>query len=52
MHIDFTRTGGFAGIRLSTSVDTSELPPEQAHELDHLVEDAAFFELPKELLPE
>jgi emfourin len=52
MHIDFTRTGGFAGLRLSTSVDTSELPPEQAQEVDHLISEAAFFDLPKELLPQ
>ncbi len=52
MHIDFSRTGGFAGMRLSCSVDTDKLPEEQSSELDKLVGDAAFFELPEKLLPE
>ncbi len=51
MHIDFTRTGGFAGMRLSCSVDTDELASEQAAELNKLVGEAAFFELPEKLMP-
>jgi hypothetical protein len=52
MHIEFARTGGFAGIRLATSVDTTELPSEQASTLDRLISDASFFDLPEKLLPE
>lgn len=49
MHIDFTRTGGFAGIRLTTTVDTQDLAAEQASTLDKLVSDAGFFKLPEQL---
>ena len=49
MHIDFKRSGGFAGMRLACSLDTDELPDEQAAELHRLVGEASFFELPKEL---
>jgi hypothetical protein len=52
MHIDFTRSGGFAGMRLSCSVDTDQLSTDQATELDKLVDNAAFFELPDKLVPE
>ena len=51
MRIEFTRTGGFAGMRLVTSVDTEQLPAEQASTLDKLVGDAGFFELPENLAP-
>jgi hypothetical protein len=30
MHISFESSGGFAGLRWSSSLDTKELPPEQA----------------------
>lgn len=52
MHIDFTRTGGFAGLRLTTSLDTEELPAEQASNLDKLISDAHFFELPENIAPD
>lgn len=52
MHIEFSRTGGFAGIRLATSVDTDDLPADQASSLDQLIHDAAFFDLPEKLVPE
>jgi hypothetical protein len=51
MHIEFARTGGFGGIRLATTVDTQELPSEQASTIDRLVSDADFFKLPEKLLP-
>jgi hypothetical protein len=38
LRIDFERTGGFAGLSMGTSVEVSELPPEEARELQHLVE--------------
>jgi hypothetical protein len=52
MHINFTRSGGFAGMRLACTVDTQQLPAEQASELDKLVSDAAFFDLPEKIMPE
>jgi len=52
MHIEFTRTGGFAGVRLTTTVDTRQLPAEQASILDKLISDAGFFGLPEKLLPD
>ncbi len=52
MHIEFVRTGGFAGIRLQTTVDTQQLPTEQASTLDRLIAESGFFRLPEQLLPE
>ena len=36
--IDFERSGGFAGISLKTSVDSGELPPDEAREFDELLD--------------
>lgn len=36
--IDFERSGGFAGITLGASVDTAQLPPEQALEIQELLD--------------
>lgn len=52
MRIDFVRTGGFTGMRLSTSVETTELPPDQAANLQKLLDDSGFFELPEKLMPD
>lgn len=46
MRIEMERTGGFAGMRVQTTIDTETLPPEQASELESLVETASFFEMP------
>jgi hypothetical protein len=46
MHIRFERTGGFAGQKLSGSVDSSELPLAQARRLKDLLKRSHFFELP------
>jgi hypothetical protein len=51
MLINFTRTGGFAGLRLTRTVDTDTLPPEQAAEISKLITQSAFFQLPEKLLP-
>lgn len=40
VRIDFARTGGFAGLTLRTSLDTDELPPEEAAEIERLAEAA------------
>jgi hypothetical protein len=52
MRIDFSRTGGIAGMRLTTSVDTTALPPDQAANLQTLIDDAGFFNLPERLVPD
>ncbi len=52
MHIDFTRSGGFAGMRLSCSLDTDQLPTDQASELNTLIGNASFFDLPEKILPD
>ena len=52
MRVYYERTGGFAGIRHTTTLDTRELPGPQARELQRLVEEANFFELPREAYPE
>jgi hypothetical protein len=37
MVIGFQRSGGFAGLTISTAVDTAKLPPDEARELEQLV---------------
>ncbi|MBZ5551090.1 MAG: hypothetical protein LAO21_00105 [Acidobacteriia bacterium] len=49
MRIRLQRSGGFAGIKLSSSVDTEELGADQAGRITKMVEGAAFFELPDTL---
>ncbi len=49
MRIEFTRSGGFAGMRLSRTFDTGQLPEEEARQLDQLVDAANFFSLPETL---
>jgi hypothetical protein len=45
MKIDFVRTGGFAGLRVSTTVDTESLNEEMATKVQRLVADARFYEI-------
>jgi hypothetical protein len=49
MHIEFVRSGGFAGLRLAASIDSQHLTPEQASTLDKLIAAAGFFDLPERL---
>ncbi len=44
--IDLARSGGFAGITLRSSLDTSQLPPEEAAVIEALVEGANLGQLP------
>jgi hypothetical protein len=46
MRIQFERSGGFAGMRMGTTVDTHSLSAEKAQNLQDLVEAANFFGLP------
>jgi hypothetical protein len=49
MRIEFQRSGGFAGLRLSTTVDTDKLPADEADGLKRMVDAADFFLLPATL---
>jgi hypothetical protein len=40
--IDFERSGGFAGISLAASVDTASLAPDEAREIEQLLEKIDF----------
>jgi hypothetical protein len=48
MQIAFERSGGFAGVTLGVSVDTATLPPGEAQEIEGLVRQANFFEIPSQ----
>lgn len=43
------RTGGIAGLRMTVTLNTESLTPEDAHNLHQMVEDAGFFSLPEKL---
>ena len=47
MRIHFERTGGFAGMRVTATIDTESLSPEEASELQEMVNAASFFDLPE-----
>jgi hypothetical protein len=49
MQISFQRTGGFAGITKTTTVDTATLTPNEAEVLPRLVEAADLFRLPEQI---
>ncbi|MFN6558855.1 MAG: protealysin inhibitor emfourin [Nostoc sp. ChiSLP01] len=49
MRISFERTGGFAGISKKTTVDTAELPANEAKTLLQLVEAGDLFRLPERI---
>jgi len=49
MRIHFQRTGGFAGLRLATTIDVDDLPKDDAKRIYSLIDDIDFFDLPEEL---
>ncbi len=51
MRIDFTRSGGFAGIRLARTFDTTRLPGSTRTKIEDLVEAIDFFGLPEPAAP-
>jgi len=51
MHIEFVRSGGFAGMRLAASIDSQNLAAVQASTLDKLITDSGFFDLPEQIKP-
>src|SRR5947199_135631 len=46
MRIRFERTGGFANVPLRAELDSTQMPPDRAHELAGLVEKALPFDQP------
>lgn len=46
MHIEFERSGGFAGLRLATTIDSNTISSEDATALRDMIRSASFFELP------
>lgn len=49
MRVSLERTGGFAGISRKTTVDTANIPTNEAKQLPQLLEAADFFNLPENL---
>lgn len=45
MKIYFERSGGFAGIKMSTSIDTSLLDKDEADKIEEIVNNSQFFTL-------
>ncbi len=50
MRISFERSGGFAGLMMTSTADTTELSDAEAQQLQQLVTQADFFNLPPKLL--
>jgi hypothetical protein len=48
MKVYLEKSGGFAGMVTSTSVDSQLLPPNEAKEIQRLIENSHFFELPSQ----
>jgi hypothetical protein len=46
MRVLFERSGGFAGIPLTLTIDLANLSPDEATQLNRLIEQADFFNLP------
>ena len=51
MKIYFERSGGFAGISSSTMVDIHSLPPDEAHKIQDMIDNAKFFDLKNSTQP-
>ena len=49
MRIRVERSGGFAGMRMATTVDTESLPVDDAQNLSEMIRKIDFFELPAEV---
>ena len=49
MKVTLVQSGGFGGLRSTTTADTESLAPDEAKELAGLVDAAGFFELPDEI---
>ncbi|MCL4507050.1 MAG: hypothetical protein M1434_03330 [Chloroflexi bacterium] len=52
MRASLERTGGFAGMRLTATVDSDTLGDNDAKRFEQLVESSDFFRLPAQLAPQ
>jgi hypothetical protein len=50
MRLTYQRSGGFSGLMQTFSLEVESLPPEEAQELETLVESADFFSLPEQIV--
>ena len=50
VRIHVVRSGGFAALRLERTLETEQLPQAQRHEVEHLVLEAGFFDLPERVV--
>lgn len=50
LKITFEQSGGIAGLRFDTTLETAGLPPEDAQKLRRMVDDADFFNLPPRIV--
>ncbi len=51
MQIYFERSGGFSGLKLKTAVDTTQLPAEEAEQIERVLSTNQFLELPPDAEP-
>jgi hypothetical protein len=49
LKVTLVQSGGFGGLRLTTTADSDALGPEKAKELGGLVDAAGFFDLPDQI---
>ena len=49
MQIHFERSGGFSGIRMSTTLDSESLSLEEIQDFQELVKSSKFFDLPEKI---
>jgi hypothetical protein len=49
MKIEFEREGGFSGIHISTTIDTSTLPDEERKKINSIIDASNFFTLKSEV---
>ncbi|MFB2876752.1 protealysin inhibitor emfourin [Floridanema aerugineum] len=49
MRVIFERSGGFAGIRITKTIDIDTLPESERNQLQLLIEAANFFKLPENI---
>lgn len=51
LHVEYERTGGFAGLKFSTRFELDDLPEAQGEQLRELLDEIDFFDLPAQILP-
>lgn len=49
--INFRRTGGFLGRELDTDIDLNEMPEDESQEIQRLILETNFFNIPQNLVP-